>query len=98
MVDKVLKELARVRQDVFPSGPSVDSAGAVAARSVAADAVLGAQRAAAGGGDRLQHIVSLVRGAELGRCGGGCHGVFQEPRPFARGKWPRSFCRWWWSK
>jgi Transposase domain (DUF772). len=31
-------------------------------------------------------FVSLVRGAEFGRCGVGCHGVHQEPRPFAGGR------------
>src|SRR3982074_3802240 len=33
-----------------------------------------------------QHFVPLVRGAEFGRCGVGCHGVHQEPRSFAEGR------------
>src|SRR5690349_16781366 len=49
---------AAVRRDVRESGPSFDSAGAVAACAAVADVVFGAQRATAGGGDRLQHSVS----------------------------------------
>src|SRR5690348_14606811 len=74
---------AAVRQDVRESGPSLDSTGTVVARAAVADAVFGAQRAAADGRDRLQRSVSLVRGAESGRSGLGCDGVHQESQPFA---------------
>src|SRR5271170_3884731 len=62
---------------------AVDSAGKAASGAVAADAVLGAQRAAADGGDQLQHSVPVVCGAEPGREGVGRDHLHQEPRPFA---------------
>ena len=58
--------VAAVQQDVLESGSPIDSAGAVVARAVVADAVFGAQRAALDGRDGLQHFVSLVCGAEFG--------------------------------
>ena len=68
MVDEVLKQLSPRFDEMYANvgRPSIPPE-QVAAGAVAADAVLGAQRAAADGGDRLQHVVSLVCGAELGR-------------------------------
>src|SRR5581483_9053888 len=67
----------------MPKGPSVDPAGEVAACAVVADVLFGSFGAAADGGDRLQHPLPLVRGAELGRAGLGCNDVYEKPRPIA---------------
>src|SRR5271168_1184147 len=66
MVDEILKQLSPQFNKMYESGSPVDSAGAVVARTVAADVVFGAQRAALDGRDGLQHIVPLVRGIEFG--------------------------------
>src|SRR5450755_2791301 len=66
-------------------GRPSNRAGEVVAGAVAADALPHPQRALADGGDGLQPVVPLVRGAERGRRGVGREGVQQEPRPPAGG-------------
>jgi hypothetical protein len=77
MVDQVLKELSPRLDKMYakvgrPSIPPEQ----VVARTVVANAVFGAQRAAAGGRDRLQHKIyrsaadfraALLRSVQLGR-------------------------------
>ena len=82
MADEALCEhVGPIRRDVRQDRAPVDSAGEVAARAADSDAVLGAQRTAADGRDRLQRAVPLVRGHEYGRAGVGRDRVHQEPRP-----------------
>ena len=70
---------------------AVDRAGETAAGAVAASALLGAQRTDADGAVVLQHVVSLVRGAEHGRRGLGRDHFQQEPRPLAEGEIAEEF-------
>src|SRR5215472_5241097 len=82
MADEVLKKMSQRFTKMYsrigrPSIPSRE----VTAGAIAADAVLDSQRTAAGGGDRLQHPVPMVRGHEPGRASVGCHGVHQESKP-----------------
>src|SRR5713101_129412 len=56
-------DVGTVRRHVCQRGPAVDCAGKAVAGAVAADAVLGAQRASADGRDGLQPAVPLVCGA-----------------------------------
>ena len=67
MVDTALRELSPEFARLYPkTGPPVDPAREAPARLAAADALLGAERAAAHGAARLQPAVPLVRGAEHG--------------------------------
>ncbi len=88
--------VAALRPDVLGHRPAVDSARAAAAGAAAAVALHDAQRAAADGGDRLQHPVSLVRRAGHGRGDLVADDLQQEPRPPAcRATSPRrSSTRW----
>ena len=85
LVDAALAGVvAGVRQLVCARRTAVDPAGAAAAGAAAAGVLHGALGAAADGATRLQSAVPLVRRALGGRCGVGCDGVLQEPRPAAR--------------
>jgi hypothetical protein len=86
MVDQVLKKLSPEFHKMYSKvgRPSIPPEQLL--RALLLLMLYSVRSAAAGGGDRLQHLVSLVRGAELGRCDVGCHGVHEEPRPFAGGR------------
>src|SRR6516162_6849078 len=87
MVDDVLRALSSQFNRMYASeGRAVDCAREVAAGATVADAVLDSQRAAADGRNRLQHVVPLVCGVELGRGGVGRNGVHQKPRPTVGGR------------
>src|SRR6266849_758554 len=83
MVDEVLTRLSPRFDAMYASSgrPSIPPEKLL--RTDAADAVLDSQRAATDGRDRLQHLVSLVCGAEPGRSVVGCDHIHQEPGPAA---------------
>jgi len=69
MVDEALRAMSLpLRCRVRAWRTAVDCAGEAGARAVVAGAVLGAERAAVDGADRLQPVVPLVRRLGYGRC------------------------------
>ena len=78
--------VAPLHEDVLGHRPAVDSARAVAPRVAAAGPLHDSQRAAADGGDRLQHVVSLVHRPQHGRADLVADDLQQEPRPAAEGR------------
>jgi len=69
-------------------GAPLHCAGEAAAGSCGADVELHSERTAADGGDRVQHPVPLVCGAEFGRGSPGGDGVHQESGPAAGSEYP----------
>ena len=70
----------------IPKWSSVDSTGAVAARSAVADAVLVRSERLLIEEIDYNILFRWFVGLNFGRCSVGCHGVHQEPRPFAGGR------------
>ena len=63
------RSVAAVRADVLRYRPAVGAAGEAVAGVAAAGALHDSERTAADGATGLQHVVSLVRRPEYGRCG-----------------------------